>query len=199
MSLKRGNDDVIDEDRSSKVGKTRTILRPMVPIAQDRFGESTGREAYIIYLCWDEPSDSDFTAGLKLCQQNCSVGVQKQCFQQDRTRHISLWDGTLTDSQVREIQFTEPPKLPTVAFKQEGWIHWTAGNYIEVEPASTKELKEILSQLPLPLKLNGEDIAGKVSCNHLLLYGKRGAGRTSAAVASPQGISESRLGDTGWG
>jgi hypothetical protein len=148
MSLKRGNDDVIDvdEDRSSKVGKTRTILQPMVPTPDPSFG----RGQYVIYLCCDEPSDSDFTAGLELCQQNCSVDVQKKCFQQDRTRHISLRQGTLTDSQAREIQFTEPPKLPTVAFKQ-GWISWTAGNYIEVKPACVRQLKEILGQLRSPL------------------------------------------------
>jgi hypothetical protein len=153
------NDD--DEDRPSKVGKGQ----PMVP-TQDPFGKVFGK--YVIYLCCDEPSDSAFTAGLELCRQNCSVDVHKMCFQQDRTRHISLWEGKLTDSQVREIQFTELPDLPTVTFKQ-GWHRWTAGNYIEVNRASVRQLKEILGQLRSPLP------KGKVSCDHLSLYRKRRA------------------------
>jgi hypothetical protein len=165
MSLKRENDGVIDEERrASKVGKTRTIVQPPIAAQDPSFG--TGN--YVIYLCCDEPSDSDFTAGLELCQQNCSADVQKFCFQQDGTRHISLWDGYLTSAKVREMQFTDSPQLPTVAFKP-GWKSWKAGNYIEVGRACTKELKEILTQLRPPLP------KGKVSCDHLSLYRKRGA------------------------
>lgn len=171
MILKRGNDGVIDEDRSSKVGKSRTNLEPLTPTTQDPFGKSTANSngwptMYVIYLCCQEPSDSKFTKGLELCKQNCSEKVHGKCFQMDGTRHISLWDGNLTESQVREIQFTKQPKLPTVAFKP-GWISWNAGNYIEVKPACTKQLKEILCQLSQPLP------KGKTSGNHLSLYRKR--------------------------
>jgi hypothetical protein len=168
MTLKRENDGVIDEaeQRSSKVSKTktRTVIQPLIP-AQD---PSFGRGTYIIYLCCDEPSDSDFAAGLRLCQQNCAANVQNFCFQQDGTRHISLWEGYLWDAKVREIEFPDSPQLPTVAFKP-GWNSWKAGNYIEVRPHCTKELKEILTQLRPPLP------KGKVSCDHLSLYRKRGA------------------------
>jgi hypothetical protein len=192
QGLKRGNDDVIDgEDRSFKVGKTRTILQPMVPTQDDPFGKGDDYHNYVIYLCCGEPSDSDFTAGLELCKQNCSDFVQQKCFQQDRTRHISLWDGKLTGSQAREIKFTEAPELPTVAFKQ-GWNDWDAGNYIEVQFACVRQLRKILTQLRPPL------LKGKLSCNHLSLYRKRELSRTKDAAEQFQRVRKA-LASHDWG
>jgi hypothetical protein len=157
---------------------TQSCIAPMQPAKDPFTGTLTGETyKYVIYMCQIEEAGSKFAEGLQKCNENCSNDIHMECFQADCTRHVSMWEGKLTDIQASKIRFERPPKLP-IEMDVQGWNKWTAGNYLQLGKESTSKLFVLLDQLEgLPSS------GGKRSCNHLSLYRKR---KANAAKAKEQ-------------
>jgi hypothetical protein len=150
--------------------------RPRVdPLAdEDLHGKS---KKYIIYMAMQEPPrDAGFTKGvagfakgLETCALACSYPVQDACFQRDGTRHVSLWDGVLTDRAASALAFPAALQASFTALPVtiRGWTSWKSGLYLSLADGTTQALQQLLGQLEgLP--------RGKVACDHLSLYRRRG-------------------------
>jgi hypothetical protein len=165
----------VEDDDSPR--KDKPAIYPMTPtldpLATD--GNGPNMDQYVIYMCSVEEPSSVFTAGIQKCAATCSTEIQKACFQQDGTRHISMWDGMLTHDQARRLQFRQPMLVVPIKIElMNGWNNWTAGNYLQVGGGSTAALQQLLEDL------EGLPKGKKGSCNHLSLYRKRGADKKKA-------------------
>jgi hypothetical protein len=183
------DDDDDDDDRSIS---ELALIHPMTP-TKDPFAADlgeTGQLQVIIYMCAKEESTSKFTAGIQKCAANCSTEIHKFCFQQDGTRHISMWAGNLTLAQARGLKFRQDPKLP-IDIELTGWIDWKGGNYLEVGKETTLALRKMLNDL------EGLPKSEKKSCDHLSLYRKRG--NYSEVVNHQFGKVRKALADHDWG
>jgi hypothetical protein len=154
---------------------TPSRIEPMQPAKDPLAGTLTGKTSnYVIYMCpIEEAGSNKFTKGLQKCNENCSNDIHMECFQADRTRHVSMWECKLTDIQASKIRFSDRPKLPVVMDVQ-GWNKWPSGNYLQLGKESTSKLLALLDQL------EGLSSPGRRSCNHLSLYRKRGANAAKA-------------------
>ena len=150
--------------------------------------QRTGDAKCVLYLCCVESSKS-FRDGLVKCEASLRDGedvrVHRHCFQRDGTRHVSLWQGTLTLRQARALigACRSQPDLPlrTVRFAK-GWNSWKGGNYIGLLDSDTETLRGWKTRVFDRL---GFSKRGKPNCDHLSLYRKRGngGGTTNAALA----------------
>jgi hypothetical protein len=66
-----------------------------------------GQQAmYILYMAIREAPSEGFAQGLATCARTCnSHAVHQACFQRDGTRHVTLWDGVLTDRAASALAF----------------------------------------------------------------------------------------------
>eukprot|EP00977_Amphora_coffeiformis_P007120 scaffold1552_cov175-Amphora_coffeaeformis.AAC.11 len=111
------------------------------------------------------PASSSFSRGLEKCAGIANPDVHGHCFQQDGTRHITMYDGTLTEEQVHALRFSGTFPIVT---EFNGWKPWKAGCYLSITPSTSARLESLLNKIQgLPNK------GGKVSCDHLSLYRKR--------------------------
>ncbi|GMH88085.1 hypothetical protein TrVE_jg1943 [Triparma verrucosa] len=139
-----------------------TPATAMNQISDPFLNSTSGTRSCVIYLALDE--HSQFFAGFSKCAKICSKSVQKSCFQRDGTRHVSMWQGKLSSSRVNALSLsTAALPLPVSVT---GWKSWNQGNYLSIDSASTATLKAMLEGLGLP--------KGKVACDHISLYRKRG-------------------------
>jgi hypothetical protein len=152
---------------------TPQCIQPMTPVSDPFAGQLTGyKSAYVIYMAIEEDKTGKFYSGIEKCAKNCSKDIHEKCMQMEGTRHVTLWNGQMTDADASEIQFSEAsqPKMP-IEIHLEGWISWNSGNYLKVASSTTAKLKNMMDQL------KGLPDGAKPKCDHLSLYRKRGAGR----------------------
>ena len=143
-------------------------IYPIQPLPNFQF-PSTGRYAdrYIIYMAIQEPVSSSFSRGLEKCATTANDDVHAHCFQKDGTRHITMYDVTLTGEQVRALTFSGTDPLP-IDIEIQGWKPWKGGCYLGLTPSTTARLNSLLD------KIQGLPAAGgKRGCDHLSLYRKR--------------------------
>ena len=157
---------------------TDTVVRSMTPRVDPFDGSNHQRRTCVIYLCLLENTKS-FRAGLETCKQVCSKAVHAHCFQMAGTRHVSLWEAQMNDQEVATLAYhcRKNFKLPMKITFQAGWNRWTAGNYLGLVPESEKALKGIVQSMKAAVPASG-----KISCNHLSLYRKRGFPNQTATV-----------------
>ena len=151
------------------------VIRPMAP-RLDPFVGGTSKipRQCVLYLCCDENTDR-FREGLELCRTTCAKNVHEHCFQRDGTRHVTLWQGKLTDADVAAMQTqcdknSKKIQLPVTISFTAGWNNWKSGNYLGLTTISTVTLKRMVHAImgdAVPFSV-------KPKCDHLSLYRKRG-------------------------
>jgi hypothetical protein len=137
---------------------------------------------YIIYMAVRETQPSPFSIGLDQCAATCRRDIHQTCFQADGTRHVTLWQGKLTDRQASRIKFPSNSKASSnlpISIDLDGWTSWTAGLYLKLTSGTTSKLENLLKEL---VHLDSSK-GGKRSCNHLSLYRKRGATNASDTMS----------------
>jgi hypothetical protein len=185
MSVNDNHDVVDKEDTAANVPKKAKVVAltpataettsstfqgilPMTP--KSNFSLSGGGNC-VLYMAIVERADSGFTRGLQRLAKICPPDVQRHCFQMDQTRHITMWQGRLSDEQIRGLSFRGEDGLPNGYFHPlpinlTGWKPWKAGGYLAVHPSCVRQLVALVDRIDgLP--------AGKRSCDHLSLYRKR--------------------------
>ena len=161
------------------------IIEPIVPDENYSIIENTESKRYIIYMAVRE-NDPKFSEGLSKCNAACSDSQVQSCLQFDGTRHITMFDGYLTNKQARNLSYRynrfENGTLNPIKLKIEGWMPWDAGCYLKISPRGEKMLETMLGKIdgfPDSIKqyLQMSKLAknGKVKfpCNHLSLYRSR--------------------------
>lgn len=203
-------DGIIGSDGSPAKKTSKSKEKCLDPI-QPRPGFSivspnpAGKQKYIIYMALREPlldSSSDdgdddgssnghdddsssnksgFAFGLKRCESIVHPKVRGHCFQRDGTRHVTMFEGTLTEDQAASLRFPASEKFEPVPIEFDGWMPWNAGCYLKLSDGTRDGLKALLGRVRgLPPSGRG---GGKRPCNHLSLYRKRGFDDASGRVS----------------
>ncbi|KAL3774127.1 hypothetical protein ACHAWO_012505 [Cyclotella atomus] len=178
---------------SSKVAKAKSPTQPqrhniIEPIQRNpNFFIANDNESkrFIIYMAVRE-HDPSFSAGLAKCRAAYQDDEVNSCLQFDGTRHITMFDGYLTNEQARNLSYKynrfENSIFHPIKLKIDGWMPWDAGCYLKIKPNGEKMLEAILKKIdgfPDPirqsLQKNGLAKNGvfKFPCNHLSLYRSR--------------------------
>ena len=183
-------DDYDEAKCPSKVAKAEetehhNIIEPIAPDKNYLIINNAESKRYIIYMAVRE-SDPKFSEGLSKCNAACSDPQVQSCLQFDGTRHITMFDGYLTNEQARNLSYRynrfENGTLNPTKLKIEGWMPWDAGCYLKISPRGEKMLEAMLGKIdgfPDSIKqsLQTSKLAknGKVKfpCNHLSLYRSR--------------------------
>ena len=135
----------------------------------------------VLYMAIAEPPA--FGVALQRLAQRAPADVHQHCFQRDGTRHVSLWQGCLTLSQIQQLSLRatgNKKKMQPLRLDVAGWKPWKAGLYLALTRSSQQQLHALVDRLVgLP--------TGKRSCDHLSLYRRRdykGTTNTYAAFAT---------------
>jgi len=182
------NDGKDDPDCPTNVSRSATkpkdtIIEPIRPNPNYFIqGNNAESKRYIIYMAVRE-YDSCFSDGLSKCLDACTNEQVQSCLQFDGTRHITMFDGFLTNECARNLSYRynrfEDGKFNPIKLKIEGWMPWEGGCYLKVKSPSEKMLAALLrkvdgfpdqikrSLLQKDLPKNGKF---KFPCNHLSVY-----------------------------
>ena len=121
------------------------MIEPLTPM-MDPCSPSTSYDdisnkvmTWIIYLAIREPPQ--FAAALARCKTLAGSGDLSSCLQLDGTRHVSLWEGPMTQEQARQIRLVdEDAELDfPISVKFSGWI--PRGGYLQLDAATETKLK----------------------------------------------------------
>ena len=156
-----------DEPQKQKASAKQDAT-DIVSMTPTNFTISESKSRYIIYMAITEKANSLFAHGLKKCDGACH-GELKQCLQIDQTRHVTLYDGYLSPSQVRSLTFNGD--FTPLDIGIDGWKPWGGGAYLSLSQASERELKKLLTKID-GIPINGTT-AEEVKCDHLSLYRRR--------------------------
>lgn len=141
------------------------------PVAGIKRARDEPREAYNILGMIEE--DSEMASLMDACREVCVESVHQHCFQQDGTRHVTLYKKLmLTESEAAEVRFGISPQLPitirpTLAAAP---FTWKAGVYLGVEQHGAA----LLSALPQLLPADRAQQKEPASKMHISLYRMRG-------------------------
>lgn len=132
------------------------------------------REAYNILGILEE--DSEMASLMEICRAVChaspALHVHKHCFQQDGTRHVTLYRKLmLTASEAAELRFASSPQLPITIRPSlaSAPFAWNSGVYLGIEQHGAA----LLSALPELLPANRTEQKEAASNMHISLYRAR--------------------------
>jgi len=174
-TLPQANDGPPSKHSRAGAASSPAVIRPMAP-RLDPFvgGSSKIPRPCVLYLCCEENTDR-FREGLELCRTTCPKNAQEHCFQRDGTRHVTLWQGQLSDADVAAMQTQcdknrKKIRLPVPISFTAGWNNWKSGNYLGLTTISTVTLKRMVHAI----MDDAVSFSVKPKCDHLSLYRKRG-------------------------
>lgn len=200
------------DEHPSKVAKStqNTIIEPIQPNPNYFIDNNSESHRYIIYMAVRE-SDPSFLGGLSKCRNACPDGQVQSCLQFDGTRHITMFDGYLTNEQVRNLTYKynrfEDGKFNPIKLKIEGWEPWDAGCYLKIKSCGEKMLEAMMKKIdgfPSTIKhaLQKNSLAKngqfKFPCNHLSLYRCR-PNMDRSKMKKSFGVIRKALADHEWG
>jgi len=114
-----------------------------------------------------EKGDSLFARGLEKTKAICPDEMV-DCLQHDQTRHVTMFSGELTASEVRNLKFRG--QLAPVSISFASWQPWSSC-CLMLTHESQNELRYLLSKIEgLPRFKNNDD---QGMCDHISLYRKR--------------------------
>lgn len=156
----------VQVDASRRI--TETWIEPMPPQFGFVFpGPDAMVQNFVIYMTVKESTSSPFVEGLKKCAAAAvTQELHNHCFQMDRTRHVTLFEGKFTLGQVRSLYFSgtfSPITLVPTEFIK----NWTSGCYLGFTASTEKKLKDLLGKI-------GNLPKGTIKCDHMSLYRPRG-------------------------
>ena len=109
---------------------------------------TSGSHSFVIYMAVEEEAESNFACGLAECADNCSSTIQQACFQRDGTRHLTMFEGTLSTDVANTIRFPEEFRFESFPIEfLKGFNDWNSGLYLETTQETTNNLKDLLNQL----------------------------------------------------
>lgn len=149
---------------ASTITTARSFIEPIAPNPSFVIPSNDQPQRFAIYMAIREAVPSSFSKGLDVCADNCNIVVNQYCLQNPGTRHITMFEGTLTNQQAASLRFTSTEAFAPVKIELDGWKNWKAGLYLSLSKKSEQEIKSLLQKI---LKTGGK-------CNHLSLYRKRG-------------------------
>ena len=172
----------VDETPKNHPLNNHATIEPIEPNPNYSISDRNETRRYIIYMSLREYHPS-FSEGLSKCRMACSDQQVQSCLQFDGTRHITMFDGYLTNEQANKLAYKynrfENGSFNPIKLKIEGWMPWDAGCYLKIKSNSERVLEAILRKIdgfPYPINqmLQKKDLEkqGKVKfpCNHLSLY-----------------------------
>jgi hypothetical protein len=139
-----------------------------------------------VCLALQEPRHSKFSSkglgkGAKTyCRRSSQNGsdIHSRCFQRDGTRHVTIWEGSLTVQQTRNLEFSDfmTPKNESCDLPISGLTDWQSGVYLKVSAAGVAQLCDILEDM------DGLPVQGR-KCDHISLYRPRNAPKEVRSAA----------------
>ena len=188
-----GSNDNRDYDQnknSSPVPVTTTVssnvndcIHPMTPNFDPLVSNMNGAgshaiKEYVIYLAVREGKQSPFAQGIAKCKSAPvhDTSIHTECLQMDGTRHITLWLGEMSIKDAANLKFAPSSSGPNaktpIPVSFTGLTNWKSGVYLQVAPSLTAELKKMTKDN----LFRGSVPKGRLSCDHMSLYRKRGFG-----------------------
>lgn len=178
-----------DIEYPSKVAKSdgtkHDIIEPIQPKPKYSIPNNSESKRYIIYMAVRE-NDPTYLDGLSKCHAACSDEQVQSCLQFDGTRHITMFDGFLTNDQARNLSYKynrfENGQFNPIKLKIDGWMAWDAGCYLKLKPNGERMLEAMLRKVDgfpdlIKQALQKNNLAKngkfKFPCNHLSLYRNR--------------------------
>ena len=171
-------------------------IHPMKPnVVGDSWIDPNRGLQFVLYLAVQEPTDSQYTQGLKKCRKLCDSRITDMCLQVDGTRHVTLAEGKLSIEQAKNIQFKcKIQESRHVKVEFDGFQPWKGGVYLKLSQATTANLKKLVDDA---FKGGPYHKILKPKCDHLSLYRKRNAPN---ALYFPECAKlKSKLADHDWG
>jgi hypothetical protein len=187
INLDSDDENVECPPKLAKVTKPQhhNIIEPIQRNPNFFIPNNTESNRFIIYMAVRE-HDPSFSAGLTKCRAAHQDQEVQSCLQFDGTRHITMFDGYLTNEQARNLSYKynrfEAGTFHPIKLKIDGWMPWDAGCYLKIKSNGEKMLEAMMKKIdgfPDPIKLalqkNGLTKNGmfKFPCNHLSLYRSR--------------------------
>lgn len=172
--------------KKTKESSNDIILEPLTPTrdpcsssydlqANARHKKNDGKNVmWVIYLAIQETSGSQFAQCIRRCKSMAASNGNSEFadrLQMDGTRHVTLWEGKMTQTEAAEIELDNAStKLLPVSIRFGKWI--PRGAYLQLDAATKKQLLDLVMELEgLP---SGKASGAKHIGDHLSLYRCRG-------------------------
>ena len=181
------DDDSVHVDPPSKSSRIEasskhSIVEPIQPDPKYSIPTASETDRFIVYMAVRE-CDPSFADGLSKCRAACNDEQIQSCLQFNGTRHITMFDGYLTNEQARNLVYQynrfEDGTFNPIKLKIDGWMPWDAGCYLKINPVGEKMLLSMLRKIagfpePVQRSLQSNNVPKnskvKFPCNHLSLY-----------------------------